>query len=97
MFVLERDLDRSGAKLDLFDFLAAQPALDARIGTYTGLYYFASTMAAILGPNVFGLIVQLGGNNYNLLMIFSPVFMVAALFMMFGVRRGEAKAEDSEQ
>ena len=66
---------------------------DARIGTYTGLYYFASTLAAILGPNVFGWIVQLGGNNYNLLMVFSPIFMVLALVMMLGIKRGEAKKE----
>lgn len=66
---------------------------DARIGTYTGLYYFASTLAAIAGPNVFGWIVQLGGNNYNLLMIFSPIFMVLAFVMMLGIRRGEAKIE----
>jgi maltose/moltooligosaccharide transporter len=68
--------------------------VDARIGTYTGLYYFASTLAAIAGPNVFGWIVQLGGENYNLLMVFSPIFMLFALFMMFGIQRGEAKLED---
>ena len=66
---------------------------DARIGTYTGLYYFASTAAAIIGPNVFGWIVQLGHNNYNLLMIFSPLFMIMAFVMMLGVKRGEAKKE----
>ncbi len=67
---------------------------DARIGTYTGLYYFASTLAAIIGPNVFGWIVQLGGNNYNLLMVFSPIFMLIAFIMMLGIRRGEAKSVD---
>jgi maltose/moltooligosaccharide transporter len=67
---------------------------DVRIGTYTGLYYFASTLAAILGPNIFGWIVQLGGNNYNLLMVFSPLFMVAALLMMIGIRKGEAKQKE---
>lgn len=67
---------------------------DARIGTYTGLYYFASTLAAIAGPNIFGWIVQLGGNNYNLLMIFSPVFMLLAFLMMLGIRRGEAKPDE---
>lgn len=64
---------------------------NARVGTYTGLYYFASTTAAILGPNIFGWIVQLGGNNYNLLMVFSPFFMVLALVMMAGIRKGEAQ------
>jgi maltose/moltooligosaccharide transporter len=69
---------------------------NARVGTYTGLYYFASTLAAIAGPNIFGWIVQLGGNNYNLLMLASPVFMLLALLMMSGVRRGEIKTEEVE-
>jgi MFS-type transporter involved in bile tolerance (Atg22 family) len=67
---------------------------DARVGTYTGLYYFASTLAAIAGPIIFGWVVQLGGNNYNLVMLFSPIFMVLALLMMIGVKRGEAKTVD---
>ena len=66
---------------------------DARVGTYTGLYYFASTLAAIAGPNIFGWVVQAGGNNYNLLMVFSPLFMLLALIMMLGVKRGEAKKQ----
>ena len=64
---------------------------DEHIGTYTGLYYFASTLAAISGPNIFGWIIALGGENYDLLMLASPIFMVLALIMMLGVRRGEAK------
>ena len=67
---------------------------DARVGTYTGLYYFASTLAAIAGPMIFGWVVQFGGNNYNLVMLFSPIFLVVAFFMMIGVRRGEAKEVD---
>jgi MFS-type transporter involved in bile tolerance (Atg22 family) len=50
-------------------------------------------MAAILGPNLNGWIVQLSGNNYNLMMLFSPLFMLAAFIMMLGVKRGEAKKE----
>ncbi|HRE29554.1 MAG TPA: SLC45 family MFS transporter [Anaerolineales bacterium] len=62
----------------------------ARIGTYTGLYYMFSTFSAIIGPNVNGWIIQLTGNNYNLVMIVAPIFMVVALVLMLGVRRGEA-------
>jgi maltose/moltooligosaccharide transporter len=65
---------------------------DARIGTYTGLYYLFSTLAAIAGPNINGWIVQLTGNNYNNIMLVAPIFMIVALVMMWGVRRGEAKA-----
>jgi len=64
---------------------------DARIGTYTGLYYLFSTLAAIAGPNVNGWVIQLTGNNFNTIMLVAPVFMVLALFLMLGVRRGEAK------
>jgi maltose/moltooligosaccharide transporter len=64
---------------------------NARVGTFTGLYYMFSTLAAIAGPNVNGLIIQLSGNNYNSIMVVAPIFMVLALILMWGVRRGEAK------
>ncbi len=63
---------------------------DARVGTYTGLYYLFSTLAAIAGPNVNGGIIQLMGSNYNSIMLVGPIFMVVALALMWGVRRGEA-------
>jgi hypothetical protein len=33
----------------------------------------------------------LTGNNYNNIMLVAPIFMVIALALMWGVRRGEAK------
>jgi Na+/melibiose symporter-like transporter len=65
----------------------------ARLGTYTGLYYLFSTLSAIAGPNVNGWIIQLTGLNYNNVMIVAPIFMVVALLLMIGVRRGEAVTE----
>lgn len=62
----------------------------ARLGTYTGLYYLFSTLAAIAGPNINGWVVQLSGKDYSTIMIFAPLFMLIALLMMAGVRRGEA-------
>ncbi|NJD60740.1 MAG: MFS transporter [Anaerolineales bacterium] len=62
----------------------------ARVGTYTGLYYLFSTLAAIVGPNVNGLIIQFSGNNYSMTMLAAPFFMILAFIMMLGVRRGEA-------
>jgi MFS-type transporter involved in bile tolerance (Atg22 family) len=61
-----------------------------RIGTYTGLYYLFSTLAAIVGPNVNGWIVTLTGENYNNIMLAAPLFLLAAFVLMLGVRRGEA-------
>ena len=65
---------------------------DLHIGTYTGLYYLFSALAAITGPNINGWIIALTGNNYGLVMVVAPLFMLVALAMMAGVRRGEAKA-----
>lgn len=63
----------------------------SRTGTYTGLYYLFSTLAAIAGPNVNGLIIQATGNQYGSIMLFGPLFMIIAAAMMWGVKRGEAK------
>jgi MFS-type transporter involved in bile tolerance (Atg22 family) len=65
----------------------------ARVGTYTGLYYLASTLAAIAGPNINGWIIQLTGSNYGNIMLAAPLFMVVAFVLMAGVRRGEAQEE----
>ena len=62
----------------------------ARLGTFTGLYYLFSTFSAIIGPNVNGAAIQLTGNNYNVIMLIAPFFMLTALVLMLGVRRGEA-------
>jgi maltose/moltooligosaccharide transporter len=61
------------------------------IGTYTGLYYLFSTLAAIIGPILYGGVIQISGGQYNLLMIVSPLFLLFALFAMLGVRRGEVQ------
>jgi len=62
-----------------------------RVGTYTGLYYLFSTMAAILGPIVYGLIIQFSGGAYSLLMLVSPIFLALALISIAGVTKGEAQ------
>jgi MFS family permease len=62
----------------------------AYLGTYTGLYYLFSTLAAIAGPIINGWIIQLSGIDYSTTMVAAPFFMVLAFIMMLGVRRGEA-------
>jgi MFS family permease len=66
-----------------------------RIGTFTGLYYLFSTLSAIIGPNLNGVIIQLSGNNYGAVMVVGPLFLLIALFLMLGVKRGEATKEDN--
>jgi maltose/moltooligosaccharide transporter len=64
----------------------------ARIGTFTGLYYLFSTLSAIIGPNVNGFAIQSTGNNYNIIMLIAPIFMLVALWLMLGVKQGEASS-----
>ena len=62
----------------------------AKIGTYTGLYYLFSTLAAIIGPNINGWVVQLSGRNYSTIMLLAPFSLLIAFILMVGVKRGEA-------
>ena len=64
---------------------------EKRIGAFTGLYYFSSQLAAVLGPTLGGILVDSLGDQYRWLWLFSFVFMTFAFFAMFGVRRGEVK------
>ncbi|MCD6475171.1 MAG: MFS transporter [Anaerolineaceae bacterium] len=66
---------------------------DEHIGTYTGLYYFFSQLAATIGPVVFGWSIQFANNDYRLMMAIAPIFLVFAFFMMIKVKKGEIKAE----
>ena len=59
---------------------------ERRIGAYTGLYYFSSQLAAVLGPTLGGVAVDLLGNQYRWLFIFSTIFMALAWFVMSFVR-----------
>lgn len=63
-----------------------------KLGIFTSLYYLFSTLAAIAGPNINGWIVQLTGNNYAMVMVIAPLFFLAAVISMAGVKRGEAQA-----
>ena len=65
---------------------------DDHIGTYTGLYYFFSQLAATFGPVFFGWTIQFANNDYRLMMVIAPFFFFLAFLMMLGVRRGEAKS-----
>jgi MFS family permease len=64
---------------------------DEDVGTYTGLYYIASQLAAVAGPTINGYIVEWGGGNYNLIFVATPVFFLLAILCMLQVTRGEAR------
>ena len=61
------------------------------LGTYTGIYYVAGTLAAVVGPILNGWIVEAAGNNYNLIFAVTPAFFLLAIVLMLMVTKGEAK------
>ncbi len=63
-----------------------------RIGTYTGLYYLFSSLAAIGGPPVFGYLVDVFG--WGTLFIWSALTFVVAFGCMAAVRGGEARMDE---
>jgi len=62
----------------------------AKLGTYTGLYYFFSMLAAIIAPPIFGWVMDLFGTRMVLFPLAAIAYLVA-LFMMTKVRGGEAQ------
>ena len=68
--------------------MVVEMATDAETGTYTGLYYFFSAGAAIVGPPLVGLLRDVFGFQYLFLYAIVPMF--AALVLMGFVRGGEA-------
>jgi maltose/moltooligosaccharide transporter len=59
---------------------------ERRIGAYTGLYYFSSQSAAVLGPTLGGVVVDTFGDQYRWLFIFSALFMALAFVAISRVR-----------
>jgi len=66
-----------------------------KIGTYTGVYYFFSFLAAILGPFVVGLFIDLTSSTW--LFFICSWFFIIALVCMFLVRRGEAELTEDQK
>ena len=64
---------------------------DARLmGTYTGLYYFASQTASSIAPALTGGLIKLFGGDYRMIFITGTLFFGIALLCMLFVTRGEA-------
>lgn len=74
--------------------MVVEMASDAETGTYTGLYYFFSNSAAIVGPPLTGLLRDLFGWQY--LFLYALVPMLIALLLMGLVRGGEAPKAATE-
>ena len=60
----------------------------AKVGVYTGLYYFFYSLAAVAAPTVFGWLISVCG--YGSMFFFSCGFLLLALLATLGIKRGEA-------
>lgn len=60
---------------------------ETKIGAYTGLYYFSSQLAAVLGPTLGGSVVDLLGDEYRWLFLFSTFFIILAWVTMHKVKQ----------
>lgn len=60
-----------------------------KLGTFTGLYYFASQTAAITGPPLAGAFIDVAG--YGSLFPFSLLFLALSAITLQMVKRGEAR------
>ena len=60
---------------------------ERQIGAYTGLYYFSSQLAAVLGPTLGGVLVDTLGNQYRWLFLFSAAFMALAWVVVTRIRQ----------
>jgi maltose/moltooligosaccharide transporter len=65
---------------------------ERQIGAYTGLYYFSSQTAAVVGPTLGGIMVDALGDQYRWIWLFSMVFMALAWFTMRQVKAKTIKA-----
>lgn len=61
---------------------------EQRIGAFTGMYYLASNLAAVGGPQVVGFLIDLTGGNYRIMFVFSAFFMLLAGVFMLRVKEG---------
>jgi maltose/moltooligosaccharide transporter len=61
---------------------------EARIGAFTGLYYLASNLAAVVGPQTVGILIDLSG-SYRVMFLFSALFMaLAGICLLLAHRAG---------
>ena len=59
---------------------------ERQIGAFTGLYYFSSQLAAVLGPTLGGIVVDVMGDQYRWMFPFSAIFMALALLVILRIR-----------
>lgn len=68
--------------------MVVEMTTENKIGAYTGLYYFFSSLAAITGPPLLGFIIDNVG--YGSMFIVSVSFLLLAYITMMFVKKGES-------
>ncbi len=74
--------------------MVADMAPVAQLGTFTGLYYFFSSLAAIVAPPIFGVLMDLVNTRMILFPLAALAYLVA-LWLMDRVNKGEVQPEIS--
>ena len=64
------------------------------MGTYSGLYFIAATLAGTLGPILNGWLIDAAGRDYSMIFVVCPVFFVLSFLCVVGVSKGEVKSAD---
>lgn len=70
---------------------------NVHIGAFTGMYYLASNIAAVGGPQVVGVLIDLTSGNYRIMFIFAAIFMALAGFFMRRVKETVIPTRDVSQ
>jgi len=68
---------------------------ERKIGTYTGVYYFFSFLAAIIGPGIVGAMTDLF--TTPTLLLNCSFFVIVSFILMFFVKRGEVELTEEEK
>jgi MFS-type transporter involved in bile tolerance (Atg22 family) len=68
--------------------MVVELAGSARVGTFTGFYYFFSSASAIVSPVLFGFIRD-KTDNYPLMFLYAAVAYIIALACILFVKHGE--------
>jgi MFS family permease len=69
---------------------------ESLMGTFSGLYFIATTLAGTIGPIVNGWIIDLSGRNYKVIFLVCPIFFLFSILCLIGVSTGEVRKKYSK-
>src|SRR5512133_3957374 len=78
------------ALIDINAFPMVLDSAPGADGTTTGIYFVATTLAAVIGPILNGWLIDVSGRNYSMIFLIGPAFFLLSFVFMLGVHHGEA-------